>query len=133
MADHPDADIIWRGHRAFNDNDLDTIRELVTDDVRWHTPGRSQLAGTIEGRDALVRDFFEPLQEAPLRVETHDALANDEHVASIATLHVELGGETRSFRFTEVCHTRDGKISERWLLAEDQYGLDETLGQLMGG
>jgi ketosteroid isomerase-like protein len=133
MADHPDADIVWRGHQAANDNDVDTIRELVTDDVRWHTPGRSPLAGTIEGQDALIRDFFEPLRDAPLRIETHDAVANDEHVVSIATLHVEFGGETRSFRFTEVCHTRDGKISERWVLAEDQYGVDETLGQLAGG
>ena len=89
-------------------------------------------ADPIEGRDAVIRDFFEPLRDAPIRIETYDALANDEHLVSIGTLHIELGGETKSLRFTEVCHTRDGRISERWVLAEDQYGLDETLGQLAG-
>jgi hypothetical protein len=88
---------------------------------------RSPLAGPIEGRDALTEGFFEPQREAPLRLDTHDVLANGEHLVSIGTLDVDLGAETRSFRFTECCHTRDGRISERWVFVEDQQGLDEIL------
>lgn len=133
MADHPDVEIIKRGHAAFNARDLETLKECFTEDVRWHTPGRNPMAGTIEGRDALMRDYFEAQKDAPLRLETRDVLANGAHLVSIGTLHVDLGEQTRSFTFTEVCHTRDGKISERWGLLEDAQGLDETFAQLMGG
>lgn len=132
MAEHPDVEIIRRGHAAFNERDLDTLKECFTDDIRWHNDGRSALAGTIQGRDSLMRDFFEAQKDAPFQLETHDVLANGEHLVSIGTLHIDLGGETRSFRFSEVCHTRDGKISERWGLAEDQQGLDELFAQMMG-
>lgn len=133
MADHPDVEIIKRGHKAFNERDFDTLKECFTEDVRWHTPGRSPMAGTIEGRDALISGFFEPQKDAPVRLETHDVLANGEHLVSIATLHVDAGGEAKSFGVAEVCHTRDGKISERWALSMDQQGMDEALSRAAGG
>lgn len=133
MADHPDVEIIKRGHKAFNDRDFDALKECFTEDVRWHTPGHSPMAGTVVGRDALMSEFFEAQRDRPVRVEAHDVLANGEHLVSIDTLHVEAGGETKSFDAVEVCHTRDGKISERWALVTDQQGLDETLAQLMSG
>lgn len=134
MADHPDAEILRRGHTAFNARDFDTLKECFTEDIRWHNAGRGPLAGTIEGRDSLMRDFFEAQKDAPFQLEDHDVLANDEHVVGLGTLHIDLGGgQTWSFRFTEVCHTREGKISERWAFVEDQQGLDELLAQMMGG
>lgn len=132
MAEHPDVELLRRGHEAFNERDFDTLASCFTEDVRWHTPGRSPMAGTIEGRDALVRDFFEAQRDAPIRLETHDVLANGEHLVGIGMVHVGIGAEMRSFRFAEVCHTRDGRISERWGLTEDQPALDELIGRMAG-
>jgi uncharacterized protein len=47
------AAIVRRGYEAFNTGDLKALTELFGDDVSWHTPGRSPLAGDIAGRAAV--------------------------------------------------------------------------------
>jgi ketosteroid isomerase-like protein len=48
------AAIVRRGYEALNGGDLETLTELFRDDVSWHTPGRSPLAGDAVGREAVV-------------------------------------------------------------------------------
>src|ERR1051326_3315385 len=45
--------IVRRGYEAFNRGDLKTLTGLFGDDVSWHTPGRSPLAGDVAGREAV--------------------------------------------------------------------------------
>ena len=45
--------IVRRGYEAFNRGDLTTLATLFGDDVSWHTPGRSPLAGDLVGREAV--------------------------------------------------------------------------------
>ena len=47
------AAIVRRGYEAFNRRDLETLTELCSDNVSWHTPGRSPLAGDVVGREAV--------------------------------------------------------------------------------
>ena len=47
------AAIVRRSYEAFNRGDLMTLTELFGDDVSWHTPGRSPLAGDVVGREAV--------------------------------------------------------------------------------
>jgi uncharacterized protein len=47
------AAIVRRGYEALNGGDLKTLTELFCDDVSWHIPGRSPLAGDVVGRDAV--------------------------------------------------------------------------------
>ena len=47
------AAIVRRGYEAFNRRDLKTLTELFGDNVSWHTPGRSLLAGDVVGREAV--------------------------------------------------------------------------------
>ena len=47
------AAIVRRGYEAFSRGDLQTLTELCGDNVSWHTPGRSPLAGDVVGRDAV--------------------------------------------------------------------------------
>lgn len=51
------AAIVRRGYDAFNRGDLKTLIELFGDDVSWHTPGRSPLAGDVVGREAVCGTF----------------------------------------------------------------------------
>jgi len=46
------AAIVRRGYEAFNRGDLTTLAELFGDNVSWHTPGWSPLAGYVVGREA---------------------------------------------------------------------------------
>ena len=47
------AAIVRRGYEAIDRGDLTTLTELFGDNVSWHTPGRSPLAGDVVGRDAV--------------------------------------------------------------------------------
>jgi hypothetical protein len=47
------AAIVRRGYEALNSGDLTRIVELFGDNVSWHTPGRSPLAGDVVGREAV--------------------------------------------------------------------------------
>ena len=48
------AAIVRRGYEAFGTGDLKTLTELLGDDVSWHTPGGSRLAGDVVGRKAVL-------------------------------------------------------------------------------
>lgn len=48
------AAVVRSGYEAFNTGDLNALAELFGDDVSWHTPGRSPLAGDVVGRKAVL-------------------------------------------------------------------------------
>jgi len=48
------AAIVRRGYEAFGTGDLKTLTELLGDNVSWHTPGGSRLAGDVVGRKAVL-------------------------------------------------------------------------------
>jgi ketosteroid isomerase-like protein len=47
------AAIVRRGYEAFSRGDLAQLAELCGENVSWHTPGRSRLAGDVVGREAV--------------------------------------------------------------------------------
>jgi ketosteroid isomerase-like protein len=47
------AAIVRRGYDALSVGDLNALAELFGDNVSWHTPGRSRLAGDVVGRKAV--------------------------------------------------------------------------------
>jgi ketosteroid isomerase-like protein len=51
------AEVVRRAYAAFNTGDIETLMELLDEDVSWHTPGRSPIAGDYLGRDAVFGQF----------------------------------------------------------------------------
>jgi ketosteroid isomerase-like protein len=51
------SEIVRRGYQAFNEGDIDTIIRMWADDATWTTPGRSNLAGTARGKDAVLAQY----------------------------------------------------------------------------
>jgi uncharacterized protein len=47
------AAIVRRGYESLTRGDLTSLAELFCDNVSWHTPGRSSLAGDVVGREAV--------------------------------------------------------------------------------
>jgi ketosteroid isomerase-like protein len=47
------AAIVRQGYEAFNRRDLAAVASLLGDNVSWHTPGGSPLAGDVVGREAV--------------------------------------------------------------------------------
>jgi len=130
VADHPNADLFRRGYTAFQNGDLDTVRALFSPDIVWHTPGRSHLAGDARGVDETIALFMRQFEETggTFRVEVHDILANDEHAVVLGSFSGEKGGRKFSDNYTHVVHIKDGKLTESWIMGNDQYGVDEFWG-----
>ena len=57
---HPNEDLVRDGFAAFERGDMDALRkQICTDDVRWHNPGRGPISGDYEGIDQVLQ-FFRP-------------------------------------------------------------------------
>jgi hypothetical protein len=57
MGAHENAEVVRRGYAAFNAADMETLTELFDENASWHTPGRSPIAGSYQGRDAAFGQF----------------------------------------------------------------------------
>ena len=51
------AALVRRAYQAFNSSDIAALTKLFDSNVRWHTPGRSSIAGDRKGRDAVFTLF----------------------------------------------------------------------------
>lgn len=55
MSENSDA--LKRGYEAFNKGDIDTVKEIFEEDIRWEGPNTEGLpmSGVHEGRDAVLQ------------------------------------------------------------------------------
>ena len=125
---HPNADLVREGVAAFQRGDLDALqRQYFAEDIRYHVPGRSPVAGDYEGV-AQVLGFFGQLFElsgGTLRVELHDVMATDEHAAALLKIRAERAGKQLEDNTVLTFHIRDGKVAEVWSQQTDLYAVDE--------
>ncbi|GAC1488211.1 MAG: nuclear transport factor 2 family protein [Pseudarthrobacter sp.] len=121
MPEHPNVELSRRAYDAFGKGDMATLSELLADDVVWHIKATGPLNGDYRGRDAVLR-FFASLAEetaGTFRVDVHDVLANDQHVATLLTQHASRGERSASFPAVHVTHVKDGQIAEFWAATAD--------------
>ncbi len=125
---HSNEDVVREGFAAFGRGDMDALRkQFFADDVRWHVPGRSPLAGDYEGPEQVIQ-FFARIFEmtgGTFSIEVHDVLANDEHAVALFTVRGERAGKQLNDNEVLTYHFRDGKVSEVWNQATDPYAVDE--------
>jgi ketosteroid isomerase-like protein len=117
---------------AVSRGEVDVFGEmLLSDDVVWHWPGRSSVAGDYRGRDAaldLIRGFGQ-LTQGRLRVEPIDILEGGDYL--MAFTHVTAEQEGRQLDVTMADAMRfgpDGRVVEYWTLSNDQAAVDAFIG-----
>ena len=129
MADHPNVDRLRRGYAAFAGGDLDTLRnEIFAEDVVFHVTGNNPLAGDYKGIDEVFGFFGRLVQETggTLKIELHDALANDEHAVGLVRISGERNGKSLAQNVVHVYHANpDGKVTEQWSFPENSAAVDE--------
>ena len=74
---------------------------------------------------SLVPSPRRPATGGTFRIDLHDVVANDEHAVAIYVTRGEREGRTLEARQVLVSHIRNGKLTEAWLMSEDQYAADE--------
>lgn len=133
MQEHPNVTLVRESYDAFDRRDTDWITQHFADDIVWHIGGTSKLAGSYKGMQE-ISDVFGRQEKvlANSKIDTHDIVGNDQHVIAIgsATAQDPQGGSV-SWRWGNVFHVRDGKITEVWGLSEDPTAIDALIDKLV--
>jgi ketosteroid isomerase-like protein len=127
MPEHSNIEAVRRGYEAFNKGDMDTVAALFSDDVVWHVPGRSALAGDYRGRNAVFSFLGELSErtEGTYHSELHIAVGDDEHVISVDQTTARQGERVYEGQELVVFRFRDGRVEEVWQALLSPYHHDE--------
>jgi hypothetical protein len=100
---------------AFAARDLERLGQLLDEDITWHTPGNSLLAGDYHGRAAVTSYLNRALEltSDTQRVEPVDLLVGSGHVAALVDISGERRGLTLSDRAIQLLAFRNGRIVMR--------------------
>lgn len=122
MAEHPNAQRLREGYEAFAKQDMETLNEFFAEDIVWHVPGHSPLAGTYKGKEEVFGFFMKlgELTQGSFSFEFHDFLANDEHGVAMVQARAQRDGKTLDEKAVHVWHiSPEGKATEFWGFSED--------------
>jgi uncharacterized protein len=127
LPEHPNVELMRRGYEAFAKGDLQTVGEILSDDIVWHAPGDNPLAGDYQGKDQVFGSFAKltELTQGTFHQEIHDLLANDEHVVVLVDQDWQKPKPFRG-RSIHTWHVKGGKAAEFWLFNEDQAAADAS-------
>jgi hypothetical protein len=126
MPEHPNIETLREGYALFNKGEIETAMGSWSDDIVWHTPGNSPIAGDYRGKQEIA-GFFTKMQGMGLtsmNLEVHDILANDEHAMAMIDINVDRGDRHYEGKSVHVWHFRDGKATEFWGMSADQAAAD---------
>lgn len=76
---HPNLTLINRFFEAYGKNDIDSIKNILAKDIKWHIPGQHPLSGTKKGVDEVLL-FFQKLNKAAFKAEPIVMGVNDSYV-----------------------------------------------------
>jgi uncharacterized protein len=113
---------------------IEPLIDLLADDVRWHVPGSSPIAGDHQGRDAVLAYFRRrrDLARATFRLEVRAIVVAGDLVLQRVDGSVTRGGRSQRWKTAGVLRIHDGRIRECWLLPFDQALFDEIWSSVGG-
>jgi len=117
-GDHPHAIAYRRTADAFRAGDVDVVESLVAPEVVWHVPGDHPMAGTIEGREALLA-WLARLTGIGFWIVECDVFASDQHVCAVSTMGARRDDVDVQTRVISIFRYREGRQVERWLYPDD--------------
>src|SRR4029453_11562696 len=111
-------------------SDLEAVRELLAEDVLWHVPGTSPIAGDYRGREAVTGYFHlrRELAGGAIQIAKRGEAHHEEALVQLADGRATLGGREVVWRTTGVYRVADGRIAEAWLVPLDQEHFDRVWG-----
>lgn len=124
---HPNEDLMLDGFEAFATGDMETLMALWTDDVVWHSPGRSPLAGDYSGAQELMGLFAQVFERSggTYRNELLGISADDSIGFALATGKAERDGKSLDSPAVWVFRFQGQKVAEIWFHPYDLYASDE--------
>jgi ketosteroid isomerase-like protein len=130
MSEHPHVTLIRGAYEAFGKGDIAALDDVFAEEIRWHEPGRNQLAGTLEGRPAVYEMFgrLMTLTEGSFRIDLRTVLADDDYAVAVADISARVGDRSFAVVNTHVMRFRGDQVGEFRETSGDQYAQDEVFG-----
>lgn len=102
------------------------VRDLLADDVVWHVPGASAIAGEHRGVEAVLAymDARRRIMDGTFRVLVHGAALIAGRVVQLAGGHATRDGREVAWETVGVFRVDRGRIAECWLIPFDQATFD---------
>jgi ketosteroid isomerase-like protein len=123
--EHPNAALARESFGAMERGDTQWFDDHLADDVVWHVGGNSKAAGEYRGRDNVLQLLTPAASSGGSSIDVHDILANDEHTVILGTAHLQApDGDRVDYRFVNVFHIQDGKVTEAWGMSENDAETD---------
>jgi uncharacterized protein len=123
-----DLELMGRAYDALVAGDIPLLFGFMADDVAGHVPGRSQVAGEYQGKQAVLGYVatLGRLSGGTLRFEVHDLLVGDGHAAALITDRAERAdGRALAMNNVHAWHLGDGRLQEIWIYPGDLYAWDD--------
>ncbi len=122
------AEIIRSGYEAFAAGDVPAVLAIFSDDIAWHVPGRSPLAGDYTGHDEVL-GFFQNLGErsnGTFNIDVHDILDNGEDkVVVLLSETAQRNDKSLSISAVHVWEVQEAKATRFQAFVADEYEVDE--------
>ncbi len=104
--------------------DFEDAMGYMSDDITVHFSGWKTTHGKEEYRAALG----EVMQAVgTIEVREHDLLVSDDHAVVLNSWHITSDDRDQWLNNAIVYHTADGKITDLWILSEDQKAMAELM------
>ncbi len=111
-------------HEAYNRRDRDALLALLSEDVVWHVPGTSSMAGTFVGRKAAWKGVFQPMWPTPARINAGEILEHGDQVVALVEWRHNFGDGEQGWTGVEVLRLAGGLVAERHEHMSRQEELD---------
>jgi len=100
---------------------IEPLAELLADDVVWHVPGSSSIAGDHRGRQAVFEYFRtrRRLVDNSMQLHPGEMLADGDTVVQRVDGSARIGGEPVSWSTVGVYRFEAGRVAEVWLVPTD--------------
>jgi len=129
-ASHPNLTLINNFFKAYAANDLDGIKTILDENIKWHIPGKHPLSGTKTGVKQVL-EFFQKLNKAALKAEPIVMGVNDTYVIDCHRNWSNLENEENLNSMSCLLwRIENNKIVEVFNFPEDQHIVDAFFSSL---
>jgi ketosteroid isomerase-like protein len=117
-----------RQRAMYAGGDVDAVRAALAEDVVWHVPGHSAIAGDHRGRDAVLAYFLRrrALAGGAMVIVHRAQMTYADVVMQLADGEAQLDGERLTWRTAGVYRIADGVIAEAWLVPLEPARFEEV-------
>jgi ketosteroid isomerase-like protein len=130
MAEDAYGSLMRRAYQDFESGDLDLLQVVMGQDVVWHEPGRSSLAGDYKGPEAVL-GFLGQLRArsgGTFKIEILDVLSEPGRAVVLQRETATRNGRTLDVIAAVDFEIHNGKITEVTVYQADTYQFDEFWG-----